>query len=224
MATHQRCDGCQLGPGEYECDDEDGELCVCPDCDYAVCDDCHCHACTYPGSAAMMNGAPRCSGSKIGIYTCGSCQSEIRRHTAPTRPHNWNYVQLPPLDPPLTAFNEDMLSYMQNIIENITPSGIPHHHLARGSCRCEHSNFGIPYTDMCASYGGKIPCYMGGRGGSAFKGPVKPQSQKEMEDMIMRRDLPSIPVEERKWLPSIQMEGSINRGKGIQRKAWALSW
>ena len=117
---------------------------------------------------------------------------------APTRPHNWNYVQLPPLDPPLTAFNEDMTSYMQNTIENITPSGISHHHLARGSCRCEHSNFGIPYADMAASYGGRIPCYMGGRGGSAFKGPVKSQSQMDMEDMIMRRDLPSIPVEERK--------------------------
>lgn len=45
---------------------------------------------------------------------------------------------------------------------------------------------------------GSIPCYMGGRGGAPFKGPIKPVAQRKLEDMLITRDLPSIQVEERK--------------------------
>ena len=173
----RQCDGCQLGPGEYECDDGDGELFVCPDCGYSVCDDCQVHACTSRSCTNSYNIRT------VGICSCGSCASEFFRQTHTTEWHNWNGVSLPPVN---TATNP--LPILTSLV---------HHNLARGCCRCENSNFGVPYSDMC-SYSGKIACYMGGRGGEHYQGPIKPYAQKKIEEMLLDRDLPFLPVNERK--------------------------
>ena len=118
----RRCDGCQqTGLDDdciwtHGCNKFEGDLNVCPDCNYAVCEDCICHACS---------AGERCGG--IGPCSCGSCNSEVNRQLHPTQSCPWQYSMLPP-------FNRKQYGDLAL-----------HHNRARGTCLCPNSNFGRPY-------------------------------------------------------------------------------
>jgi len=152
-----QCDGCQRSAEECE-SAGDGELKACADCGYSACEDCRCHACT----ADACNGVPR-------SCPCGSCRNELARLQHPTHRISWNGMQLG------ARGTKDVGDPSQ------------HHNLARGTCRCPHSNFGAPYMDM-PQYGprsGQSECYIGAKGGPQYTGPRKCNAQIRREERLI---------------------------------------
>ncbi|KAJ3076999.1 hypothetical protein HDU99_001270 [Rhizoclosmatium hyalinum] len=60
-------------------------------------------------------------------------------------------------------------------LESVLVDGVIYHHnLARGTCFCQDSNFGRPYSTPSPRFPGKpaeIMCYMGAKGGRPYRPP-----------------------------------------------------
>ena len=154
------CDGCQRSKAECK-RAGDGELKICPDCQYAACEDCQCHGCT---------AGDRCAG--VGECHCGSCKSELSRIRNPELHHRW-------MQRPLGLRG----------IKDVGDVRF-HHNLARGTCRCPNTNFGGSYMDMpdyrkLAHRQPANDCYKGAKGGEPYRGPRKSNAQIERERCLM---------------------------------------
>ncbi len=131
---------------------------MCVDCGYSACGDCQCHACT----------ADACTGATFPC-PCGSCSNELTRLQLPTHHVPWNMLQLG------KRGTKDVGDSSQ------------HHNLARGTCRCPHSNFGVPYMEMpqYRPRSGQSECYMGAKGGPRYTGPRKSYAQIRLEERLI---------------------------------------